>query len=57
MEEIMENSIIVQDKFCKRCHRKLKDEKSKELGFGKICYEKHKKQNKIYLFEIKEESK
>ena len=39
-------------KYCNRCHRKLKDEKSKELGFGKICYEKYLKKQKTYLFEM-----
>ena len=50
MEENQENQI----KYCKRCHRKLKDEKSKELGFGKICYKKYiqANQKKNYLFEV-----
>ena len=37
---------------CKRCHRKLKDEKSKELGFGKVCYKKYLKRKKSYLFDM-----
>ena len=37
---------------CRRCHRKLKDEESKKLGFGKICYQKYKKRNHNYLFDI-----
>lgn len=48
MVEIMEKNI------CRRCHRKLKDEKSKELGFGKICYEKYINRKKVYLFEMEE---
>lgn len=39
---------------CKRCHRKLKDDKSKELGFGPICYEKHLNKHKSYLFNMEE---
>ena len=38
--------------YCKRCHRKLKDIHSRELGFGKICYEKYKNNTKIYLFSM-----
>ena len=55
MEENQENQI----KYCKRCHRKLKDEKSKELGFGKVCYKKYMQinQKKNYLFEVEYESK
>ena len=41
---------------CKRCHRKLKDEISKKLGYGKICYQKIKKHNN-YLFKIEEDDK
>lgn len=26
--------------FCLRCHRKLKNEEAKKLGYGKICYQK-----------------
>lgn len=26
--------------YCKRCHRKLKNPKYKELGYGKTCYER-----------------
>lgn len=39
-------------KLCKRCHRKLKDIQSKQLGFGPICYEKYKNSKKHYLFDI-----
>ena len=42
----------MEEKICKRCHRKLKDEKSKELGFGKICYKKYLNRKKVYLFEM-----
>ena len=52
MEEIMEELIIEPNLLCKRCHRKLKDDKSKTLGFGPICYNKYLKQQKTYLFEI-----
>lgn len=47
----MEEEII----FCKRCHRKLKDDESKKIGFGKICYKKQLKlkDNKNYLFDTK----
>lgn len=39
--------------FCKRCHRRLKGEKSKMLGYGPSCYEKAKKQlKKNYLFKL-----
>ena len=37
---------------CRRCHRKLKDETSKKLGFGKVCYKKYINQSKVYLFDI-----
>lgn len=47
----MENEDI---KVCRRCHRKLKDEKSKKLGFGKICYQKYLKRKKSYLFDMEE---
>ena len=39
-------------KYCRRCHRPLKDEKSKECGYGKICFSKIKNVNINYLFEI-----
>lgn len=28
--------------FCLRCHRKLKKDEAKRIGYGKICYEKSK---------------
>lgn len=41
---------------CKRCSRKLKTEESQRLGYGKICYEKYKKNLEHYtlLFDIEE---
>lgn len=38
--------------YCKRCHRKLKDKKSRELGFGKTCYKKYMSRERHYLFEM-----
>lgn len=48
------NPLILPTEYCvcKRCHRKLKDEKSKQLGFGKTCYNKYIKSTQIHLFEI-----
>ena len=43
-------------KICKRCGRKLKDETSKQLGYGKICYKKIIKRNSLYLFEMEEQN-
>ena len=43
-----------ENKICKRCHRPLKDEKSKQLGYGKICYQKITKKNSLYLFEMED---
>lgn len=37
-------------KYCRRCHRKLKDDKSRQLGFGPVCYEKQLINQKNYLF-------
>lgn len=42
-------------KYCKRCHRKLKGEKSRQLGYGVICFNKIKNKKSIYLFEIEED--
>lgn len=39
---------------CRRCHRKLKDENSKKLGFGKVCYQKYLKRKRYYLFEMED---
>lgn len=43
---------------CLRCGRKLKSESSKELGFGKVCWEKYNSEdNYKELFHIEEEKK
>ena len=39
-------------KLCRRCHRPLKTEESKKLGFGKVCYDKYRKKKKSYLFKM-----
>ena len=52
--------IMVEDiskKLCNRCHRELKDKKSKELGFGPTCYKKYLKKKKVYLFEMEVKAK
>lgn len=52
----MENiDLVINNCLCRRCHRKLKDNKSKELGFGPICYRKYLKQNKLFLFDMGED--
>lgn len=55
----MENLNIISEvninRYCKRCHRKLKDEKSILLGYGSCCYKKIQK-NKIYLFEMEDKN-
>lgn len=50
MVEIMVPDI--SKKLCNRCHRELKDSKSKELGFGPTCYKKYLKSKKVYLFDM-----
>ena len=50
MVEIMVENI--SKKLCNRCHRELKDDKSKQLGFGPICYKKYLQKQKIYLFDL-----
>ncbi len=44
---------------CRRCHRKLKNPKYAELGYGSTCYKKHLAEIKKYkrLFEMKEGQK
>lgn len=37
---------------CRRCHRKLKDETSRKLGFGKVCYKKYIQKSTVYLFDM-----
>lgn len=47
--------IMVEDtsrKLCIRCHRELKDAKSKRLGYGPICYKKYLERNRLYLFDM-----
>lgn len=37
--------------YCLRCHRKLKNEEAKRMGYGKICYQKaNSVSNKNRLF-------
>ena len=50
MVEIMEKDI--SKKFCKRCHRELKDNQSKQIGYGPVCYKKYLDRKKIYLFDL-----
>ena len=53
--EVEKNHLTQEDTdsvICRRCHRKLKDEESKQLGFGKICYKKYLKRKPNYLFEV-----
>lgn len=47
-----EKSTSMNTNLCRRCHRKLKDEESIKLGFGRICYLKYKQSKKAYLFEL-----
>jgi hypothetical protein len=37
---------------CKRCHRELKDEESRERGYGLICWRKVKRSKNKPLFKI-----
>lgn len=41
MEKPKENKIYSK---CIRCGRPLRDAQSQQLGMGKICYEKYKKE-------------
>ena len=52
MVEIVERDVFNDKDICKRCHRKLKDDKSKELGFGPVCYKKYLNRKKTYLFDM-----
>ena len=52
MVETTVDNIIDNQAVCKRCHRKLKDKQSKELGFGKVCYQKYLRRKRSYLFEM-----
>ena len=49
---IVETNIIAHEGICKRCHRRLKDAHSIQLGLGKICYNKSIANSKNYLFEM-----
>ena len=46
------NDITNEVHLCKRCHRRLKDSKSIELGFGKTCYKKQVRNKSLFLFKI-----
>ena len=46
--------MVEENAICRRCHRKLKDEKSIELGFGQVCYKKYMAKKKVYLFDMEE---
>ena len=52
MVVIMESDIS-SNKVCNRCHRPLKTEQSKKLGFGATCYKKYLQKKKVYLFDFK----
>lgn len=47
--------------FCRRCGRKLKSVKAKQLGFGPSCYKKHiagtVNSNRKRLFVVEQEEK
>ena len=39
--------------FCLRCHRKLKNEEARKIGYGKVCLKKVKEQKpKATLFKV-----
>lgn len=43
---------------CIRCGRKLKNQKSKELGFGIVCWQKWQEEHDIKkLFSVEEKNK
>lgn len=43
---------------CLRCGRKLKSEESKQLGFGKVCWDKYNNENHLkVLFTVEENKK
>ena len=54
-KELLNDDIV----FCRRCNRKLNDEKSKRLGFGPYCYMmwKREQKNKHALFDIQAPNK
>lgn len=37
----------VEYKVCKRCGRPLKSIECKERGYGRVCWEKHKKSKRV----------
>lgn len=42
----MEKDLMIQtDNYCRRCGRKLKSEKSKEVGMGEVCLKKFKEEH------------
>lgn len=41
-------------KYCKRCHRELKSDESKRLGYGKTCYARINRHQSLYLFEVED---
>ena len=45
---------IEEYEVCRRCHRKLKDNKSRKIGLGPVCYKKYIEKQKTYLFEMGE---
>ena len=51
---MVENIEEYNKTFCRKCHRELKDEQSKKLGFGPICYKKFMNRKKTYLFEMED---
>ena len=42
---------------CLRCHRKLKKEEYRKIGYGKTCLEKAKHNHKKALFEVENEKR
>lgn len=49
---MMENLEKNIHEHCSRCHRKLKDEQSKIIGYGKICYSKVCNNKSSFLFDL-----
>lgn len=49
MVEIVEN---VNNKYCKRCNRRLKNTESQKIGYGKTCYSKIQINQHNYLFDL-----
>ena len=42
--------------YCKRCGRRLKDDISKERGYGKVCFIKMQQRTSHRLIELKKEN-